>query len=217
MKKIVLFVALAFSVMAFAQEKITEGKITSKQTMSTENEQMQAQLDMMGKMETITFFNGKSSRSELINPMSGNITTIINADKNEMLMLMDNPALGKMYTLQKNLINEEDIKNITVVEGDKTKTVLGYECKQYKVTINKDGVKMEMEIYTTEAIPVVSQQATALGDKMKGFPLYTIIKMNQMGMDMLITTEVTKIEKEKVSKDLFDTTPPEGYKHMKEQ
>lgn len=217
MKKIVLFVALAFSVMVSAQEKITEGKITSKQTMSAEDEQVQAQLEMMGEMETITFFKGKSSRSELKNPMSGDITTVINADKNEMLMLMDNPALGKMYTLEKNLIKEEDKKNITVVEGDKTKTVLGYKCKQYIATIDKDGVKMEMEIYTTEAIPVVSQQATAFGNKIKGFPLYMIIKMNQMGIDMLITTEVTKIEKQEVSEELFDTTPPEGYKNMKNQ
>jgi hypothetical protein len=172
---------------------------------------------MMGKMETITFFKHKSSRSELNNPMSGDITTIINADKNEMLMLMSNPMLGKMYTLQKNLVNEEDLKNITVVESDKTKTVLGYKCKLYLATINKDGVKMEMEIYTTEAIPVVSQQATALGDKVKGFPLYMAIKMNQMGADMTITTEVTKIEKQTVSDKMFDTTPPEGYKNMEEQ
>ena len=217
MKKIILAIALVCSVMISAQEKITEGKMTSEQTISTDNEEMKAQIAMMGKMETITFFKHKSSRSELNNPMSGDITTIINADKNEMLMLMSNPMLGKMYTLQKNLVNEEDLKNITVVESDKTKTVLGYKCKLYLATINKDGVKMEMEIYTTEAIPVVSQQASALGDKVKGFPLYMAIKMNQMGADMTITTEVTKIEKQTVSDKMFDTTPPEGYKNMEEQ
>lgn len=217
MKKIILLVALAFSVMVSAQKKITEGKITSKQTISSDNEQAQAQFDMMGKMETITFFKNKSSRSELKNPMSGEITTIINADKNEMLILMDNPMLGKMYTLETNLVNKEDIKNTKVVEGDEIKTVLGYECKQYIVVVEKDGMKIEMEIYSTEAIPVVSQQATELGDKIKGFPLYMTVKMNQMGTDMVVTTEVTKIEKQTVSTDMLDTTPPEGYKNMKEQ
>lgn len=217
MKKIVLLVALVFSVMVSAQEKITEGKITSKQTMSSDNEQMKAQLAMIGEMESITFFKDKNSKSEISNPMSGDITTIINSDKNELLMLMDNPMLGKMYTLQKNFVNEEDAKDVTVVKGNKTKTVLGYECKQYTATIDKDGVKMEMEMYTTEAIPVVSQQTTTLGDKVKGFPLYMNIKMNQMGAELYVTTEVTKIEEQTVSSDLFDTTPPEGYKNAEEQ
>jgi hypothetical protein len=214
MKKILVLVALAFSVMVSAQGKLTEGKITSKQTMSTDNEQVQAQLAMMGNMETVTFFKGKNSRSELDNPMSGTVTTIINSEKNEMLMLMDNPALGKVYSLQKNLVNEEDAKNATVTKGTETKTVLGYKCNQYTVKTTKDGVDMEMVMYTTDAIKIPSQQTIILGDKISGFPLYMEMKINQMGIDMTIVTEVTKIEKETVSGDLFSTTPPEGYKSM---
>jgi len=217
MKKILVLVALAFSVMVSAQEKLPEGKIPSKQKLSTENEQVQAQFDMMGDMETITFFKNQSSRSELSSPMSGDVTTVINSEKNEMLMLMDNPALGKVYSLQKNLVNEEDSKNITVTTGTETKVVLGYKCDQYMVTASKDGVKMEMTLFTTEKIPVSSQNTAQFGDKVKGFPLYMEMKVNQMGIDMVITTEVTKIEKQTVSSDLFSTTPPEGYKDMQEQ
>ena len=217
MKKILVLVALTFSVMVSAQKTITEGKITSKQTISTENEQMQAQLDMIGKMETITLFKGQSSRSEMDNPMSGNVTTVINSETSEMLILMDNPALGKMYTKENISLSEEDLKSVTVTKGSETKTVLGYTCQKYTTTVTKDGVKIEMVLYTTEAIPVVSQQTTALGDKIKGFPLYAEMKMNQMGIDMTITTEVTKIEPQSVSSELFNTTPPEGYKNMKGQ
>jgi hypothetical protein len=217
MKKIILLVTLAFSVMVSAQEKITEGKITSTQTMSSDNKQVQAQFDMMGEMKTTTFFKNKSSRSELKNPMSGDITTIINADKNERLMLMNNPALGKMYTLEKNVINEEKEKDITIVKGDKVKTVLGYECKQYTLTIKKDGAEVAMEMYITEAIPVASQETSGYGSQLKGYPLFMTIKMNQMGTNIFVTTEVTEIEKQTVSADMFDTTPPEGYKNMKEQ
>jgi hypothetical protein len=216
MKKILVLVALAFSVMVSAQSKMTEGKITSKQTMSTDNEQVQAQLDMMGKMETVTFFNGKNSRQEMDNPMSGSITTIINSGKNEMLVLMDNPALGKMYSLQTEVFNEEDSENVTVTKGTETKTVLGYKCNQYKIKTTKDGNTIEMVMYTTDALNIPSQQTLAMGDKVSGFPLYMEMKMNQMGIDMTIVTEVTKIEKEAVSTDLFNTTPPEGYKNMKQ-
>jgi len=217
MKKIILVIALAFSIMVSAQKKITEGKIIAKQTISTDNEQMQAQLDMIGKMETITMFKGKNSRSEIENPMSGSVTTIINSAKNEMLILVDNPALGKMYSKEDILLSEEDLKNVKVTKGSGTKEVLGYVCQEYITSITKNGVTIETILYTTEDIPVVSQQTNALGDKIKGFPLFAEMKMNQMGVDMLITTEVTKIEPQAVSSDLFDTTPPEGYKNMKEQ
>ncbi|WP_420574533.1 DUF4412 domain-containing protein [Kordia sp.] len=216
MKKIALLVALAFSTMIFAQEKLKEGKITMKQTMSTDNEQVQAQFDIMGQMESVTFFKDKSSRSEMSNSMTGDIVTIIDVEKNAMLMLMDSPELGKMYVLEKNFIKKEDQDQIKLEKLDKTKMVLGYECTLYKATIDKNGSKVEMEMYTTEAIDIPSQQTSAFGDKIKGFPLYMVIKMNQMGAEVSVVSEVTKIDKEEVSSDLFSLNPPEGYKNMKE-
>ncbi len=217
MKKILVLAAFAFSVMVSAQGKIVEGKITSKQTISTDNKQVQEQLDMMGKMEAITLFRGANSRSEIDNPMSGNIVTIINSDEKKMLVLMDNPALGKLYTMEKMDISEEDLKNIKVTKGSETKTVLGYECQKYSTSVTKDGVTVEMDLYTTEEIDAPNQQTATLGGKLKGFPLFMTMKMNQMGIDMVITNEVTKIEKQSVSSDLFNVTPPEGYKNMKGQ
>ena len=217
MKKIILAVALVFSIVVSAQKKITEGKIIAKQTISTDNEQAQAQFDAIGAMESITYFKNKNSRAEIKNPSSGDIVTVINSEKNEMLMLMDNPVLGKLYMLKKDLVTKEDLKNIKVTKGIKIKEILGYECEQYIAIIDKKGVMLEMELFTTEEIPVVSQQVAELGDEIKGFPLYVVTKMNQMGIDMKITSEVTSIKEEKVSAELFETTPPEGYKNMEEQ
>lgn len=214
MKKIVLLVALAFSISLSAQEKITEGKITSKQTMSSDNEQVQAQFDMVGKTETTTFFKDGSSRVEVSNSLTGNVTTVMNVEKDELLMVMDNPQLGKIYSLQKNVSDNENLKGVTVKKGDQTKTVLGYNCTQYIITIDNENTQLEMEVFTTEKLPITSNEVKRFGAEVKGFPLYTTITMNQMGVGMLITTEVTKIEKQKVSSDLFDTTPPEGYKEM---
>jgi hypothetical protein len=216
MKKI-LIIALAFSMgfMALAQEKFTDGIIISKQTMSSDNEQANAQFALMGDVINSTFIKGAKSRSELSSPLTGDIITISDMDKKEMLMLMDSPGMGKKYFTQKLDLTEEALNSINLIEGTETKTVLGYECKQYTVTVNQGGVEMEMVLFTTEEIPpVVSQQTAVLGDKLKGFPLYMTMTMNQQGTKMVIITEVTEIKKEEVSEDKFSMTPPEGYEKM---
>ncbi|WP_299339443.1 hypothetical protein [uncultured Psychroserpens sp.] len=217
MKKLLIAFIAVFSLTLTAQDKLTEGKIVSKQTLSSDNEQLMQQLAMMGDMQTTTYFKDKKSRTELSNPMSGDVVTISNTETNEFLTLMDNPMMGKKYTYVKNDKAEEMSKNIEVKAGEETKEILGYKCKQYFVSIDQDGVQMTMEIFTTEAIPVASQQTSMLGDKLKGFPLYMVMDMNQMGNKMKITTEVTQIEKQSVSDDQFSMTPPEGYENMEGQ
>jgi len=221
MKKILLLsLTLVIGFSAIAQEKFTEGKILMSQTVTTENEQMKEVLDQMfgGKpMQTVTYIKGEKSRSEINNPMSGDITTISDNQKKQLLMLMDSPMLGKKYTL--NSISKEDeekiIEDITIVEGTKTKTILGYTCKEQIITLDQNGVKMEMIMYTTDKIiPVVTQQTVVLAGQLKGFPMYMIMSINQQGMDMVITSEVTELIKETVSDDKFSLTPPEGYEKL---
>ncbi|NNE32725.1 MAG: hypothetical protein HKN40_10175 [Winogradskyella sp.] len=221
MKKLILLtMALALNINAFAQKEFTEGKITMTQTMTTDNAQMQAMLEQMmgGKsMETISYVKGNKSRTDINNPMSGDITTISDMDKKQMLLLMDSPMLGKKYTLTSlSKEDEEKLKdNVTIVDGKESKTILGYDCKQQIVTIDQDGVVMKMEMYTTDKIiPVMSQQTAMLGDKLKGFPMYMEIKMDQQGMAMTIITEVTQLSEENVSEGKFSLTPPEGYTKM---
>jgi outer membrane lipoprotein-sorting protein len=79
------------------------------------------------------------------------------------------------------------------------------------VEVNKDGVVVKMDIYTTDKLSALSQQSTMMGADIKGFPMYLTMNMNQMGMNLTITQEATEIKKEAVSDDKFDMTPPEGY------
>lgn len=215
MKKILTLLALSLTVMVSAQKKITEGVIVSKQTISTDNEQMKAQLEMMGDMKTVTYFKNDKSRAELSNPMSGDVVTL--TDSKSMLILMDNPMLGKKYMLQNIEDAKDQVKDVEVIVGTETKTILGYKCKQYTVKLKQDAGNIEMVMYTTEDIPVKSQQTSMVGDKVKGFPLYVVMNMNQMGTDMVVTTEVTEIKDETVADDKFDMTPPEGYEDMGKQ
>ena len=217
MKKIIVIASvLLMNLVIYAQEKFTEGILISKQTIFTDNDQLNSQFEAAGEMKSITFIKDSNSRVELSNPLSGDITTITN--KEQMLMLMDAPGLGKKYNIQKLELNEEALKSINLVKGTETKTVLGYVCNQYTVTVNQNGVEMEMELFTTDKIPnVVSQQTAILGDKLEGFPLFMILKMNQFGTEMTITNEVTEIKSEPISDDRFDMSIPNGYEKLQGQ
>ncbi|MDG1529023.1 MAG: hypothetical protein P8I51_02890 [Polaribacter sp.] len=215
MKKILILLALSLTVAISAQKKISKGIIISKQSLTSDNEQANQQFAMMGDMKTTTFFSGTKSRSELSNPMSGDVITIGDTKTGDVLMLLENPMLGKKYMLQKNDITAEDLKNIKITATGKTKVVLGYTCKQFIVSGNVKGQSIDMDLFTTEAITITSQQTAMLGNKIKGFPLYSVMKMDQMGVSMTITTEVTEIKKEvAIDGKKFSMTPPEGYEKM---
>lgn len=207
MKKLLFIVLVAITSVGFSQETIKEGVVLSKQTMSTDNAELQSQLAMVGDIVTTTYFKGNKSRSETNNFMTGTSVTIMDNDNNQMLMTLNNQMVGKKYVLKSMEPSEEDLENITVTKGDETKNILGYECQEYNVEVNKDGVVVKMDIYTTDKLSALSQQSTMMGADIKGFPMYLTMNM----MNLTITQEATEIKKEAVSDDKFDMTPPEGY------
>jgi len=211
MKKIFSFLLIALSLTAFSQVKITEGVILSKQKISSDNEQANAQFAMLGDVITTTYFKENKSRSETSNPMSGNMISIIDNDSKKMLVLMDNQMVSKKYVTKSTVPSEEDLKNIEVVKGGETKTILGYTCQEYNISVVKEGVTINMKMFATDKLSAISQQATMFGEDFREFPLLLTMNMNQMGMDMTIVHEVTEIKEETVSNDKFDMTPPEGY------
>lgn len=178
MKKILVLLLTILGLSTFAQEKITEGVITMNQTIHSDNEEIQAQLATIGEMTSTTFFRKGKSRAEVSNPMSGDITVIIDQDKEEMLMLMDGP-IGKVYAKKSTTLTDEQLDNITVIETDETKTILGYECKRYDLVVKENGVESNAKFYMTEAIDIPTQQTSIYGDKLKGMALYMEMSMNQ--------------------------------------
>ncbi|WP_179349991.1 DUF4412 domain-containing protein [Winogradskyella pacifica] len=215
MKKTLLFsFALMLSVVATAQEKLTEGVLIANQTMSSDNPQMNAQLQAMGDSKATTYFKGEKSRSETSSPMTGDMVIIVDAVEKQMLMLLDQPGLGKKFVLQSFIPTEEDLKSVSVEKGDETKTVLGYECQQYFIKMKQNGQDVEMQMFTTDKISAFSHNTTAMGDKIEGYPLYFVMKMNQMGASIEVTSEITEIKEESVSDDKLSLTPPEGYTKM---
>ncbi len=215
MKKLVLLsLTLLLSLTVAAQEKIEEGIMTTKQSMSSDNELMNTQLQSMGDTNSVTYFKGDKSRSDISSPMTGDMSIVIDGTEKQMLMLMNQSSLGKKYVLQSTDPSNEDMDNVKVEKGNETKTILGYQCQQYMVTMKQDGKEVKMEMFTTNKISAISQNTTAMGDKVEGFPLYYVLKMNQMGATIEIISEVIKIDKESVPEDKFSMTPPEGYTKM---
>lgn len=216
MKKIlVIALLLVCHTVVMAQEKIYEGVITAKQTFTTDDEAIKAQLAMMGEVISTTYFKGTKSRVEISNPMSGDVTVITDSDNMENLTLMDNPMMGKKFMSQKMEVPKEMLENIKVEEGSKTKTILGFECKEHIISISQDGNTVRMIMYTTDKIiPVMSQQTAQLGDKVTGFPMYMEATVNQGEAEMVMITEVTEVKSEKVDDSKFSMTPPEGYTKM---
>lgn len=213
-KLLVLSLTLLFSILVTAQKKIEEGVITTKHTMSSDNEQMNAQLKSMGETNSVAYFKGDKSRNETSTPMTGDMTIIIDGSTKQMLMLMSQPGLGKKYMLQSIEPSKEDLESVVVKKGDETKTVLGYKCQQYIISMKQNGQDVVMEMFTTDKILAISHNTTAMGDKVEGFPLYFIMKMNQMGAHIEVSSEVVKIDKAAVSDEKFSMTPPEGYAKM---
>lgn len=215
MRKILFLVMCSLSVTLFAQTKLDEGVIVSKQTMSSDNEQMNAQLAMLGDITTTTYFKNDKSRSETSNPATG--TTIFIADNNskKSLLLMDNAMLGKTYTEDDMTPSEKDLEGMTVEKTNEKKTILGYECVKYNVNMNKDGADMKMVLYTTDKLQAISQQTSVFGKELEGYPLYMSLAVEQQGMKMDLVIEVTDVKAEKVADDKFNMTPPEGYKESK--
>lgn len=210
----VLLVALSFS--AIAQDALLEGVVTSKMTMSSENPDVQAQLAMIGDIKSVTYFKDNKTRTEVNNPMTGEAVNIIDSEAKKMLAMMNNPMVGgKQYAITDIAKpNEEDLKDMTITKGDETKTILGYVCNVYQVVMKKDGVNMTMDIFSTEQINAVNQQTTSFGADFKGFPMYMKMTMNQMGMDIIMTNEVTEVKEETVDSEKFNMTPLEGYKKV---
>jgi len=207
-----VILALGVSLSSLAQDKIDEAILKSTQTMTSDNEQMNAQFASMGEMSTTIYIKDKMTRTELSSPMTGTVVNIVDGNSNKMLMLMDNPMAGKIYKLNDINLTEEDKNNIEVTKGDQTKTILGYECQQYIMNIKKDGMDMKMNMYSTDAINAFTPETAQFGELAEGFPLYMEVTMNQMGANINITHEVTVIEKASVPDDKFNLTPPEGYK-----
>ncbi|WP_146129993.1 hypothetical protein [Aurantibacter aestuarii] len=210
MKRILVLLVLMVSFTMIAQNKIEEGVVISTQKMSSPNPEVAAQLAMVGDVVTTTQFKKGKMHTQVNSIMMGNNTTIMDSDAKKMLVLSESMN-GKTYVMKDIDPNEEEVDKFDITKGDETKTILGYECQEYNVAVNEGGVKMNMTVFTTDKIKAQNEQLNKMGSKLEGYPMYMKIEMNQGGMDMIIESEVTKVEAKPIKDEVFSLKIPEGY------
>ncbi|WP_111685425.1 hypothetical protein [Winogradskyella tangerina] len=216
MKKLFSFALLIlFSTTVIAQEVITEGFFIAKQTLTTDDETIKAQLELMGDVVSTTYFKDSKSRVEVSNPMSGDVAVISDSETLQGLTLMDSPMLGKKYQISNIDSNNIGLENIKVKDGTETKTILGYLCKEKILTYKEGENELKMRFFTTDKIrPILNQQTIQYGDKIAGLPLYSEATVLQGDTVLTIITEVTELKAEKMDDSKFSMNPPEGYTEM---
>jgi|AVFP01.1.fsa_nt_gi outer membrane lipoprotein-sorting protein len=215
LKGIFFLLTVSISLELAAQRELSEGVITFSQTMSSTNEQMNAQLSMLGDLTTTTYFKKDKSRTELSNPMMGDVTSIFNTENGQMMMVMNNPMMGKVYTIGSIPGSEQLPDGITIKKGDEVRSLQGYDCQQYLVNMSQEGVDVEIEMYVTPLIKALNKETLEyLGDFDGGFPLFFKVDSRTPGFEITMTQEVTSIKSQQVDDSKFEMTPPDGYKKV---
>ena len=212
----VLFLAF-FIVAGYSQMSLDKGEVKMEITdISSDNEQMAMQLEMMKGSQTSVYFD-KDSYSSQMSMMGGmvNIKTYSNSGANTFDMLMD--AMGqKMWvasSLDESVDNKEkEMTDKMKIEYDKddVKEILGYKCYKVKVTNPEaDANALSMSGYVTEDIKTNANIIQGLQTlKFEGFTLeFTVV--NPM---MSMTMTAIEVNKDFDSAKLVPVT--EGFKKM---
>jgi GLPGLI family protein len=211
MKKLILFASvILLTVSGWSQ--VTEGHISYKIDLTSDNPDMQSALSMMQGSMLDIYFMGQSTRAEMKMGSMINVTSITNERSGEVLMLMSGMiGFNAIKTTMKELEaqNQEAPKVEITLVGEK-KDILGFECKK---AILMDEQGNESTFWYTEEIVVSKKGQNYLNDKVPGFPLEYDI--NNSGFKMTMTaSSAEKSLKKNERNELFNLTVPEGYKEM---
>ena len=211
MKKLILFASVILLTIS-GWSQVTEGHISYKIDLTSDNPDMQSALSMMQGSMLDIYFMGQSTRAEMKMGSMMNVTSITNERSGEVLMLMSGMiGFNAIKTTMKELEaqNQEAPKVEITLVGEK-KDILGFECKK---AILMDEQGNESTFWYTEEIVVSKKGQNYLNDKVPGFPLEYDI--NNSGFKMTMTaSSAEKSLKKNERNELFNLTVPEGYKEM---
>ena len=211
MRKILLSLGFSFvcTLLSFAQ--LTEGHISYKIDMTSDDPDMQMAIGMMQGSTLEVYFKDKTTRAEMKMGAIMNITTISNETSGDVLMLMCG-MIGQnaIKTTTSELEKENTEKpKYDVQLVDETKTIEGYACKKAILT---DEEGNESVFWYTEEIDISKKGQSYLNEDVPGFPMQYDLNNNGMKMTMTVSQLEKKLDKKSVS--LFEMAIPEGYKEM---
>lgn len=212
MKKLVLFFAMTIltSVMSFAQ--LAEGMISYDIEMSSDDPEAASMIAMFSGSNMNLYFANDVARTELNFGALMSMTTVVNNETEEVLILMGG-MMGNKAVLTNSTemeVDEEDAPETTVTLSKEKKEILGYKCKKAIIT-DQDG--NEMEYWYTDKIATVSTDKNSAISKLPGMPLeYSV---DRDGMIMTFTASAVKesLDAETI-KEKLSLTIPDDYEEM---
>jgi len=214
MKKITLSIVAIGLACFTAFGQMTEGVVSFDMTMSSDDEAMQAQLDMMGVSEMIFTFKDKSYKSELTN-MFMKQKTVFNEKENLGYMfseIMGKKTAVKMTPEELEEKKEKDSKltdNSKVTYFEEYKEIAGYKCQKVAVATEESEIIM----FVTKDIKTNSESQFT-PKNVEGFALEVTSPMNRGGNQMTMTMTAKKVNKTIKDSDPFSLAVPKGYKEM---
>lgn len=211
MKKFLLSFVFAATTALTLMAQITEGHISYKIDVSTDNPDMQMAIGMMQGSTMDLYFKEKTTRAEVKMGTMMNITTITNENSGDILMLMSG-MIGQTAiksTMAELEAENADKPNYEISLVDETKEILGYACKKAIMT-SEDG--LESIFWYTEEIAISKKGQSYMNESVPGFPLQYDLNNNGMKMQMTVSNFEQKLDKKSAA--LFEMKVPDGYKEM---
>jgi GLPGLI family protein len=213
MKKLVLLFAVTIltSVMSFAQ--MTEGHISYDIDVSSDEAGMEMAVMMFNGSTLDLYFGGDKARTDMDMGSMMSMTTIMDNNSGEILMLMGGMMGNKAVKTSSEELeadNEEEEPEIDIELTNEKKEIAGYKCKK---AIIKDADGNEMEYWYTEDIKTTTTDAKSAAAKLPGQALE--YSMNNQGLVMSFTA--TKVETSLSAadkKEKFNMEIPAGYDEM---
>ena len=210
MKKLFLSLLFTIALAAGSFAQLTEGHISYKVEITSDNPDMQMLIGMMQGSTMEMYFKDKNTRSEMKMGTMMTMTTITNETSGQVLMLMN--GMGQQNAIKTSLEemdkDQPEGQKVEVTLVNETKVIEGYTCKKAILTTEEGN---ESVFWYTEEIDVAKKGQSYLNEEVPGFPMQ--FEINNEGMKMTMT--VTKLEKKVEKADqLFKMTIPAGYKEM---
>jgi len=211
-KRIYLFIAfvvlIGFQNEIYAQKGLSEGKVIY--TITYPDMEMDPQMVAMMPTESVVFFKGAMSRTDLSMGMGISSSSIMNSKTGEIVALTDmmgSKSAMKMTTDElKKSKNQNKTPDPVITITNETKEIAGYKCKK-AIVKNADNTQ---EIYYTDEINSISA-ATLDWKEIKGFPMEYSIDQNGLKMKFAAKS----VTPEKVADTIF--VIPADYKMVTQE
>lgn len=209
---VALLSSLTFATSALAELK--EGVISYEMTMSSTDEEVQNNLDMLGPTQITMTFNKDFVKTESQSMMMVQ-KTIFDLNKDKGLMLQE--MMGKKVAIFMTREEAEGVSrrgrkedDITYEKTDEYKTILGYECRKV-IAKTENGV---ITMFVNDEIVSDLPNSQFYSEKIGGLVLEMKMDMEQNGRTFSMNYVATSIKEKIKEKEPFSMEVPKGYKEM---